>query len=120
MVEVSQVERLRDLQQIGIFRLRKAAALDLPIEYLTAELEGCGVLVDTEPLADFVARPPSPDVGEPIPARLGRGRGDDLDRFRILEFPRQAGDPPVDARTLTVQPNFRVNGEREIDRRRTL
>src|SRR6267154_785906 len=106
------MKRFGDLQQIGIFRLCQAAALDLAIEYLPTELDRGAVLFNAKALANLVTRPAGPDVRQPIPARFRRRRCDDLHRLRILELAREARNAAVDSRTLAMQAHFGMHGKR--------
>src|SRR5258705_6635011 len=114
------MERLGHSEKGWILRLREPAALHLAVENLAAKLDRRRVLLNAETLTDLVPRAASPDVGEPIPAWLGRGRRDDLDGLGVLELAGETRDPAVDARALAVQSDFGVDSESEVDRRRAL
>src|ERR1700737_3277884 len=114
------MERLPSLQEVRILRLGQAPPFDLAIENLAAELDRCVVLFDAETLPDLVTRSPGSDVREPVAAGLGRRRRDYLHCLRVLELARETRNPSVDPSTLTMNANFGVDGEREIDWRRAL
>src|SRR5450759_3288195 len=120
MAQVGQVQHFGDLQQIGIFRPGNPPPLELALEYLSAELDRSGVLLDAEALANLVTRSSGSDVSQPIPARLRRRRCDDLHGLRVLELAREARDAAVDARSLAMEADFGMHGEREVDRCRVL
>src|SRR5690349_7410903 len=120
MIDVVQMERARHFEELRIFGLREPTPLDLALENLAPQFDRGVVLLDAQPLTDLVTRAPRAHMRQPVTTRLRRRRRDDLDRLGILELARQTGDSSVDARTLTVEPDFGVNGERKIDRRRAL
>src|SRR5689334_10999651 len=74
------------------------------------------MLLDAEPLADLVTGSSRAHVRQPISTRLRRRRCDDLHCLGVLELARQARDPTIDARTLTVETDLGVNRKRKVDR----
>ena len=109
-----------DLHEIAVIRLGESTTLDLTIQNLATQLDRCRVLLDAESLPDLVTSATGADVRQPVATRLRRWRRDDLHRLRVFELAGQTGDAPVDARTLTMEADLRVNREGEVDRRRPL
>src|SRR5450759_1213757 len=120
MVQIGQVQHFGDLQQLGIFRPGNPPPLQLAIEDLAPELDRGRMLLDAEALANLVTRSSGSDVSQPVPARLRRRRCDDLHGLRVLELPREARDAAVNARSLAMEADFGMHGEREVDRCRVL
>src|SRR4029079_13253210 len=80
------------------------------------------VLLRLEPLANLRARTVAPDVAEvgiqPVARRTALLGGDDLDLLTIAQRMVERNHLAVDARPATAVTEARVNGVREVDRRR--
>ena len=72
MVYIGEVQCLRDLHELAVFRFGQPPTLDLAIQYLTTQFDRGRMLFNAEPLANLVTRPPGSDVRQPVPARLCR------------------------------------------------
>src|SRR6185437_6657522 len=81
-----------------------------------AELDRRLLLLDAKPLLDAMPRTTGTHVREPVPVGTCRRRRDYLDRVGVLQLARQRRHASVHARTVAMQSDFRVHGEREIDR----
>src|SRR5581483_11890272 len=117
---VVQAQFLGDGLELLVRRLRDPAALDFALEDLAANLLRRLFLFVAQPLPDLMPRTARADVREPIPTRLRRRACENLHGFGVLQRAAQRRDLAVDLGALTMQSDFCMDGEREIQRRRAL
>ena len=116
MIDVVQLHRVSRCLELHIIRLRKSTALHFTRKYFPSKLARSVLLFDSQPLPDLVTRATGANMLKPVTTGLLSRIGDDLDRVRVLELPRQSRLPAVDPRAARVQPDFSVHRERKVDR----
>src|ERR1700694_4428838 len=103
-----------------LVRRIEPAAANLAGQNFLAEADTDRLLLVVDPLLDLVARSGGPHMAEPVPARLGRGAGQNFHGITALELAVQRRNTAVDLSSLALETDLSVHMESEIDRRRAL
>ena len=87
----------------------------LPVQELFPQRDGSDALLVFDPDLDTTARPRGLDDLEPVPTRVLRGCGQDLDDIAIAEFIPERDNSAVDPGARTTESDIGMNAEGKVD-----
>ena len=100
--------------------LRQPPTAQFPLDDFAPQAHRRRALLEPQHLPDLVTRATGAHVRQPVTTGLRVRIGQNLDRFRILEFTRQRCDATVHLGARAMRADLRVHGKREVEWRRAL